>query len=124
MLERLEVPTTINKDNTTAPKETSYEIICAAERKPPKKAYFELLDHPAIIILCTPKDDMANINKRLKLKSAIAVASPILITHQLVKANANVKIGANKKIIVLALFGKIDSFTKSFKPSAIGWNNP
>jgi hypothetical protein len=32
------------------PKETSYEIICAADRKAPKKAYFELLAQPAIII--------------------------------------------------------------------------
>jgi len=32
------------------PIETSYEIICAAERKAPKNAYFELLAHPAIII--------------------------------------------------------------------------
>jgi hypothetical protein len=31
------------------PNETSYKIICAAERTAPKKAYFELLDHPAII---------------------------------------------------------------------------
>ena len=35
---------------TTNPIETSYEIICAAERKAPKNAYFELLAHPAIII--------------------------------------------------------------------------
>jgi hypothetical protein len=32
------------------PMETSYEINCAAERKAPKKAYFELLDQPAKII--------------------------------------------------------------------------
>jgi hypothetical protein len=30
--------------------ETSYEIICAAERKAPKNAYFELLAHPPKII--------------------------------------------------------------------------
>jgi hypothetical protein len=30
---------------------TSYEIICAAERSAPIKAYFELLDQPARIIL-------------------------------------------------------------------------
>jgi hypothetical protein len=32
------------------PIETSYEIIWAAERKAPKNGYFELLDHPAIMI--------------------------------------------------------------------------
>jgi len=31
--------------------ETSYDIICAADRKAPRKAYFELLDQPARIIL-------------------------------------------------------------------------
>lgn len=36
-------------DTIVIPIETSYEIICAAERKAPKKAYFELLDQPAII---------------------------------------------------------------------------
>jgi len=30
---------------------TSYEIIWAAERNAPKKAYFELLDQPAMIIV-------------------------------------------------------------------------
>jgi len=31
------------------PIETSYEISCAADRKDPKNAYLELLDHPAPI---------------------------------------------------------------------------
>lgn len=29
---------------------TSYETICAAERRAPRKAYFELLAHPARVI--------------------------------------------------------------------------
>jgi len=37
--------------NSNSAIETSYEIICAAERSPPRKAYFELLDQPAPIIL-------------------------------------------------------------------------
>ncbi len=32
------------------PIDTSYEIICAAERNDPKKAYFELLAQPAMMI--------------------------------------------------------------------------
>jgi len=40
------------------PIETSYEIIWAAERKAPKKAYLELLDHPAIITECTLKEEI------------------------------------------------------------------
>ncbi len=41
------------------PKAISYDIICAADLKAPKKAYFELLDHPAMIIECTLRDDKA-----------------------------------------------------------------
>lgn len=36
---------------TTNPIETSYDIIWAADRNAPRNAYFELLAHPAIIIL-------------------------------------------------------------------------
>ena len=42
------------------PIETSYDTICAAERKLPKNPYFELLDHPAVIIPYTPSDEIAN----------------------------------------------------------------
>lgn len=42
---------------------TSYEIIWADERSAPRKAYFELLAHPAIIIPYTFNDEMANINR-------------------------------------------------------------
>jgi hypothetical protein len=44
------------------PIETSYEIICAAERNDPRNAYFELLAHPAIIIPYTFKEEIANKN--------------------------------------------------------------
>lgn len=49
----------------TKPMETSYDIICAAERNAPRKAYFELLAHPAIIILYTLNDDIAKINNKV-----------------------------------------------------------
>lgn len=39
--------------------EISYEIIWAAERNDPIKAYFELLAHPLKIIPYTPRDEMA-----------------------------------------------------------------
>jgi len=39
--------------------ETSYEINCAAERKPPRKAYLLLLAHPAPIIPYTPNEEKA-----------------------------------------------------------------
>ena len=45
--------------------DTSYEIICAAERKLPKNAYFELLVQPAPIIPYTPKEENAYTNNKL-----------------------------------------------------------
>jgi hypothetical protein len=41
--------------------ETSYEIICAAERRAPRKAYLELLAQPAIIIPYTVSELSAKI---------------------------------------------------------------
>jgi hypothetical protein len=40
---------------------TSYAIICAIERRAPKNAYRELLDHPATIILRAFKEEIINI---------------------------------------------------------------
>lgn len=46
------------------------------------------------------------------------------ITAQPNKAKEKVIIGEIKNIIKLEERGIIDSFDKSFTPSAIGWNNP
>ena len=102
------------------PIETSYEIICAAERNPPKKAYFELLDHPAIITVCTPKEDKANVYKIPKLKSQRTSPKLTGITIQPAKANPKVNTGESIKIKKFARFGRIDSLSRSFNPSAIG----
>lgn len=45
----------------TKPIDTSYDTICAADLKAPKKAYLELLAHPDIKIPYTPKVDTAKI---------------------------------------------------------------
>ena len=47
---------------------TSYEIICAAERRAPIKAYFELLAQPARIMLYTVNELSARIIRRLCLR--------------------------------------------------------
>jgi hypothetical protein len=49
--------------NMMRPIETSYEIIWAADLSDPKKAYFELLDHPAIMIPYTFRDEIAKIKR-------------------------------------------------------------
>lgn len=47
---KLKDPAQAATGNSNKAIDTSYEIIWAAERKPPKKAYLELLVHPAPII--------------------------------------------------------------------------
>lgn len=42
------VPVNIKRIIIINPKDTSYESICAADRREPKKAYLELLAHPEI----------------------------------------------------------------------------
>jgi hypothetical protein len=58
-VEKLREPERIIRDTSVAPRETSYEILCAAERRPPRKAYLELLDQPALITECTLRDERA-----------------------------------------------------------------
>jgi hypothetical protein len=50
MSNKLKDPLNITAGKIVSPIETSYEIICAAERSAPRKAYFELLAQPPSII--------------------------------------------------------------------------
>ena len=63
MRNKLKLPVNKIAGNIVKPIETSYEIICAAERKAPKKAYLELLAQPPKIMPYTFKEDIAKINK-------------------------------------------------------------
>ncbi len=58
---RFSDPERRRRARSVAPRETSYESICAAERRPPRKAYFELLDHPALITEWTLREERAKI---------------------------------------------------------------
>ena len=106
------------------PIETSYEIICAAERNAPKKGYLELLDHPAVMIPYTLSEDVANKYRIPTLISDITTCSDNGITAQPIKLKIKVIIGAIKKIVKLELLGIIVSLTNNFKPSANGCNRP
>ena len=123
-VEKFRVPENSRTDTSVAPRETSYEIIWAAERRPPRKAYFELLDQPAIITECTLSDESAKMYRIPSRKSTSLAPSPTGSTIHPAIASPNVKIGERRKMKVLALFGLIDSFTKSFSPSAMGWRRP
>merc|ERR1712025_1240066 len=108
----------------TNPMLISYEIICAAERIEPKKAYLELLDQPAIIILYTPKEDTAKKYKIPKLKLTITLPIPKGITAQPNKLIKKVNIGEPIKIKELLLLGIIFSFKINLNPSANDCNKP
>lgn len=102
------------------PIETSYEIIWAAERNAPKKAYFELLDQPAIITECTLKEEIVKIYNKPIFKFDKTIPLPNGIATHPAKAKPNVKIGENIKINMFELLGKIVSFKNNFNPSLKG----
>jgi len=106
------------------PIDTSYEIIWAADLRAPKKAYLELLDHPAMITECTLKDDTAKTYKIPIFRSESTIPSPKGITAHAARAKVNVNIGANTNIIKLELLGKTVSFNNNLTPSANGCAKP
>jgi hypothetical protein len=106
------------------PIETSYEIICAAERNAPKKAYLELLDHPDIIIPYTVNEDNAKNIKILTRTSANTEWFENGIILQFNKLKIKVNNGAIIKIILFDKTGIIVSLTINFTASAIGCNKP
>ena len=120
LVEKLAVPAIRISEISVEPRPTSYEILCAADRSPPRKAYLELLDHPALITECTLSDEIAKRNSSPSRKSARNAPSPIGNTIHPVLASPKVKIGDTRKINVLALLGRIDSLTKSFIASVSG----
>lgn len=124
IVEKLSVPLKISRHTSVAPRETSYEILCAAERSPPRKAYLELLDHPALITECTLRDEIANIYSLPSRKSLTLAPSPTGKTLHAALARAKVKIGDRMKRKKFELLGMIDSFLKSFSPSARGCRRP
>src|ERR671916_1808068 len=58
MPERLSVRANISAPMSESPIETSYETICADERRPPSSAYFELEDQPARMSASTPTEEI------------------------------------------------------------------
>jgi hypothetical protein len=105
-------------------KEISYEIICAALRNAPRKAYFELDDHPARISPYTESEDIASTYNIPKFKSATTEFILNGIVAQFIKARAKNITGALTNKILFAFIGNSISFTNSFNPSAKGCSKP
>src|SRR5215211_4224057 len=58
MPESESVRANISAPTSESPIETSYEPICADERRPPNSAYFEFEDHPARMRARTPTEEI------------------------------------------------------------------
>jgi hypothetical protein len=138
----------------TRPKETSYEIICAADLRDPKNAYLELLAHPAIIIPYTFRPEIAkrkrtpyeisalvdNVIVFIKFSqkfncplheeildvngNCIFSVTPAGITLHEIRLKTSTKTGATKKILLFALVGINSSLKINFAPSANGCRRP
>src|SRR5215467_15400686 len=115
----------INAPISDSPIETSYETICALERKPPSSAYFEFDDQPARINASTPTLETASTSSKPMLTSAITAQSgPNGITEKTINAEATAIYGAKKKIQRSAFSGMKSSLVTNFNPSAIGCSSP
>src|SRR5215467_11554373 len=98
----------INAPISDSPIETSYETICALERKPPSKAYFEFDDQPARINASTPTLDTASTSNKPILTSPItAQPGPNGITENTINAKAT-SMYLPKKNIQMSAFTRIN----------------
>src|SRR5919112_685190 len=71
MPDRLSVRANISAPTSESPIETSYETICADERRPPRSAYFEFDDQPARMRARTPTDETERTKSRPMLTSVM-----------------------------------------------------
>src|SRR4028118_2092224 len=75
MPESESVRANINAPMSAMPIATSYETICAEERRPPSSAYFELEDQPARIKASTPTEETERTKSKPMLMSVITPQS-------------------------------------------------
>src|SRR5215470_1071663 len=121
MLDNDSVRANINAPMSDRPIATSYETICALDRRPPSNAYVEFDDQPARINASTPTLETASTKSRPILTSAMTAQSgPNGMTEKTINAEATAMYGAKKKIQRSAFSGMKSSLVSNFKPSAIG----
>src|SRR5215211_254179 len=75
MPDRERVRANISAPMSESPIETSYETICADERRPPRSAYFEFEDQPARMSASTPTEEMERTRSRPMFTSVITPQS-------------------------------------------------
>src|SRR6185369_17961582 len=114
MPDRESVRANIRAPINERPIDTSYDTICALDRKPPSSAYLEFDDQPANIKASTPTLETASTSKSPIFTSAITAQSgPNGTTEKTMNAEATAMYGAKKKIQRSALSGMKSSFASS-----------
>src|ERR1041385_7030877 len=99
MPESERVRANINPPMSARPIATSYETICALDRRPPSSAYLEFDDQPASINASTPTLETASTSNKPMLTSAMTAQSgPNGMTEKTMKADATAMWGGRKKI--------------------------
>src|ERR1051325_3429800 len=116
MPESESVRANISAPMSERPIATSYETICALDRSPPSRAYFEFDDQPARINASTPTLETASTSNSPMLTSAITAQSgPNGTTENTMNAEATAIYGAKKKIQRSAFSGMKSSLTSSLR---------
>src|SRR2546430_776705 len=109
------------------PMATSYEIICALDRRPPSNGYVEPDAHPPSTTPYTPIDEQASttstdtgvsVSCNGVMCPKIDTCGPSGITENAVNAVTVEITGAKKKTTLSAIFGMMSSLNASFSPSA------
>src|SRR5438552_6280677 len=124
MSPRLRLLATINTPTSANPIAISYDTICAAERRHPRNAYFELDAQPARMMPYTPIDVIASMYKRPALMLDSTSDSENGITAHAASAGASDNIGAMKNSQRLAPVGTTISLNSILSTSANGCSSP
>src|SRR5262252_5610167 len=120
------VPDLSSTGTVERPIASSYEIICADDRRPPSNAYLLLDAQPPSVIAYTPRLDMARNKSRPTLMSVATNigGGPMGMTANVTIAGNTARMGAMWKMTLFACAGMNSSLKRSFSTSAIGCSSP
>src|SRR5262249_880763 len=126
-------PAVMNTATMDSPIATSYEIICADDRSPPRSGYVEPDAQPASTTPYTPIEEHASTSRTATGMSVSCSGvrwpktdtfGPNGMTENAVNAQTAEMTGAKKYTTLSASFGMMSSLNASFSPSASDWSRP
>src|SRR5437868_5445995 len=119
-------PQSISTPTIDSPNGTSYDTICAAERRPPISEYLLFEAQPPRMIPYTPVDVRARMRSRPTFVSVGTKVGggPYGIRQKTRNAGSSGSIGPRKYAIFSALDGTMSSFSRNLIGSATIWNRP